>query len=115
MQLRIFQILVPLIAIIVVAQTIKRCSQSDIRISEATLISFFWVAISLIALFPDTVTVWVARTFGIEDNVNAILFVAIGALLFLQTRLFFMVKKQDHLITDLTRKIALGNFRARGE
>jgi hypothetical protein len=59
------------------------------------------------AMFPDFVSTLVANIFGIKDNINAILFFSIGLIFYFQFQLYKMQRKQDELLTEITRKIAL--------
>lgn len=114
MRFRVFQIFAPLLAIWFIYRIVQKFRRSEVSCSEAATITLFWIAISTIAIFPDNATRWLALVTGIESNVNALLFLAIGALLFLQSKLYFMMKKQDSIISSLTRRIALDKIEESG-
>lgn len=61
------------------------------------------------ALFPDYFSNLIARIFGIKSNINAVIFFCLGLIFFFQYKLFFMFKRQQMALTELTRKIALKN------
>lgn len=109
MELRLFQIIVPLIALFFMAGLVMRYRKSRITIYEMTIGSGFWLAVLLVAIFPDFFSNNVARIFGIESNVNAIIFFCIGLLFFIQFKMYFLIRKQEKDLTELTRKLALAH------
>jgi hypothetical protein len=66
-----------------------------------------WVFIIAVAIVPDIITVYLAKSLGIKSNINAIVFLSLGILFFLQYNLFLTIKRQNKTITDLVKKIAL--------
>lgn len=102
-----YQILVPLIALLFLGVSIAQHVKGKNTITELLFWIAFWLLVIVLALFPDFVTGYLARLLGIKSNVNAIIFLAIGILFFLQLRMYFIIKRQSMLITDLVRKIAL--------
>lgn len=107
MELRLFQIIVPLIALFFMAGLVMRYRKSKVTVYEMAIGSGFWLAVLLVALFPDFFSVKIARIFGIENNVNAIIFFCIGLLFFIQFKMYFLIRKQEKDLTELTRKLAL--------
>ena len=110
MELRLFQIIVPLIALFFIIGLILRFRKSKITVYELTIGSTFWLGTLLVALFPDFFSVKIAQVFGIESNVNAIIFFCIGLLFFIQFKLYFIIRKQEKDLTELTRKLALAQY-----
>ncbi|MEZ4883095.1 MAG: DUF2304 domain-containing protein [Chitinophagales bacterium] len=107
MEIRYFQIIIPIFSLLFILKQIKEYSNRKSGIYEAILIVVLWAGVMAVALFPDFFSELIAKVFGIKDNINAILFFAIGVLFYFQLQLFKMVKKQDETLTELVRKIAL--------
>lgn len=110
MEIRLFQIIVPLIALFFIVGLILRYRKSKITVYEMTIGSGFWLAVLLVAIFPDFFSNYVARIFGIKSNVNAIIFFCIGLLFFIQFKMYFLIRKQEKDLTELTRKLALARY-----
>ncbi|MBR9919590.1 MAG: DUF2304 domain-containing protein [Bacteroidetes bacterium] len=115
MEFRFFQIIVPLLSIVFIASQTSRFFKGKTRIFETVVINLFWIGVGVFALIPDVISNLIARAFGIESNVNAIIFLSIGFILFFQFRLYNMIKEQEKEITILTREIALKNDRKNEE
>ncbi len=107
MEIRIFQIVVPIIALLFISGIFFRYRKSDITIYEMILGFVFWLAVILVAIFPDFFSEGIAKIFGIESNVNAIIFFCLGLLFFIQFKMYFTIRKQQKDLTELTRKLAL--------
>ena len=107
MEIRIFQIVVPLLALVFMGGFVVRYRKSKITIYEMILGVGFWLAAMLVAIFPDWLSNGIAFLFGIENNVNAILFFGLGLVFFIQFKMYFKIRKQEQDLTELTRKLAL--------
>lgn len=107
MELRIFQVLVPVLVLGFVVNLLLKFRKGDASPYELALGLLFWVSVTVFALFPDAISQFIARVFGIKSNVNAILFFCIGLLFFLQFKLYSMLRRQQRETTELVRKIAL--------
>ncbi len=115
MELRIFQIIVPLIALFFIANVIYSFRKSQITITETIFGGLFWLATLIFALFPDFFSTQIAKIFGIESNVNAIIFFCIGLLFFNQFKMYLIIRKQEKNLTFLTRELALKNHAEENE
>ncbi|MDF1695718.1 MAG: DUF2304 domain-containing protein [Saprospiraceae bacterium] len=109
MEIRYFQIIIPLISLLFIYFQYRDYSTNKSRINETVLVSLFWVGVSGLALFPDYISDIIANVFGIKDNINALIFFALGVLFYFQLQLYKTIRKQDKLLTELTRKVALQN------
>lgn len=109
MELRIFQIVVPLFSSFLIYRQMQLHQTQKSTLFETWMVVLFWVAVGLFAIFPDFFSWKLAKIFGIKDNVNAIIFFALGLVFYFQFQLYRMLKKQDDLLTELTRKSALDN------
>ena len=107
MEIRIFQIVVPLIALFFIFGAIFHYHKSKITIYETALRVAFWLAALLVAFFPDFFSNGIARIFGIRSNVNAIIFFCLGILFFIQFKMYFAIRKLEKNLTVLTRQLAL--------
>jgi len=65
------------------------------------------VFISILAVFPDTITNWLAKTLDFKSNINAIIFVLIGILFLAVIILYDLYKKQQKTITTLTIELSV--------
>ncbi|MFT6002551.1 MAG: hypothetical protein ACI95T_001313 [Flavobacteriales bacterium] len=107
MEIRYFQIIVPLFALILIITQIREFHKTKSNVYETILIFIFWIGIAIFAIFPDFFSEGIAKIFGIKDNINAIIFLALGLLFYFQFKLYKIFKRQDEYLTKLTREIAL--------
>ncbi len=107
MEIRLFQLLVPAVALLFVAAVATRYLKGKINLSEFLLSLIFWLGLGIFAIFPDVISNFVAKLFGIKDNVNAVLFLSIGVIVYLLFKLYSEIKENRRKLTLLTRKIAL--------
>jgi hypothetical protein len=105
--LEIYQVVVPIIAIIFLAYTVIMFRRGRSSAFEMVGWMLIWGLAILLALLPDAVTNFIAKVFGIKSNINAIVFLGLGILFFLQFHLYMLVRRQNQVITDLVRKLAL--------
>ena len=110
MDFRLFQWLVPAVAILFMLNQFLRYRRGRINLGEAIFVSAIWLSVSLLALFPDTISNYIADLLGIKSNTNAILFVGLGCLFYFQYRLYRIQVQQRRDITALSRKIALREY-----
>ncbi|MGK0364402.1 MAG: hypothetical protein ACI85O_001459 [Saprospiraceae bacterium] len=109
MEIRIFQIIIPLLVIIAIAKQVRDTLKGKAGFYESVLISIFWIGVAGVAIFPDFFSDLIAKVFGIKNSTNAIIFFAIGLLFYFQLQLYKMLRKQDQLLTEISRKEALKN------
>lgn len=67
----------------------------------------FWLAITLMAIIPNPVSMKIASILGFRSNVTAVIFVSIALLFLFVFYLSSTIEKLEHQMTDLVRKIAL--------
>lgn len=109
MEIRIFQIVIPLIALLFIGRQFLSFKKGNATLFETLMLVFFWIGTAAVALFPDFISDAIAQVFGIKSNVNAVIFFAVGLLFYFQLQIYKITKKQDAQITELTRKTALEN------
>lgn len=107
MEIRYFQIIIPIVCCWFIYFQYKRYSQNKSGLSEMIITVIFWIGIVFLALFPDFISKFIASLFGIKDNINALIFFALGLLFYFQLQMYKVIKKQDEMLTELTREIAL--------
>lgn len=107
MNIRSFQILVPILAVIFILWQLWKIYSFKTKwkaIWPGILVAFF---ISIIALFPDVTTNWLAKALDFKSNVNAIIFILIGFLFGAVIILYDLYKRQQKIITKLTIELSL--------
>ena len=107
MNLRLFQIVVILIAIAFAFVWVRNFRTAKIKMFELLVGLFFAVAFALLAIFPDAISNNIARLLGIKSNINAVMFGGIILSLWLNFRLWMLIRHQDRRITNLNSKIAI--------
>ena len=115
MEIRIFQIFVPFISLLFIISFITSYLKSKTTINETIFSILFWISIAIFSIIPDIISNFIANLFGIKSNINAIIFLSIGFLLYMQFRLYNLVKEQDLKLTQLTRQLALKEFENKEE
>jgi hypothetical protein len=105
--MKFYQVIVPLIGLMGILFTIRQFRNGINTLFESFLWTVLWFFISLVAIFPDAITLYLSRTIGIKDHINGIIFIGLAISFFLNFRLFNSFKKQNKVITELVRKIAL--------
>lgn len=107
MNIRTFQILVPLLGVIFILWQFWKIYNFKSKwkaLWPGILVAFFT---SIIALFPDVTSNWLARTLDFKSNVNAIIFILIGFLFGAVIILYDLFKRQQKTITKLTIELSL--------
>ncbi len=107
MEIRIFQVLIPLIAVVFCLGIFIKVRRDKTLLKQSVPGIIFWLGATLLSLFPDKISNVVAHIFGIKDNINAIIFLSLGLLFYIQYNLFVSMKKIDKNVTFLIRKMAL--------
>ena len=110
MDFRLFQWLIPAIAVLFLFNQLLRYRRGRIALGEALFVSSLWGVVSLLAIFPDFIAGYVANLLGIKSNTNAIFFIGMGCLFYFQYRLYRIQVQQRRVITALTRKIAIDDY-----
>jgi len=111
-QIKIFQWLVPLIALFFIVRIFRQFRRGH-RLLFSTLIWIgFWLTLSVLAIVPDLVSFSIAESLGFKDNVNAVIFVMLGFLFLMTYYLSSMLEKMEKQMTELVRKMALEKQKA---
>lgn len=107
MEIRFFQILVPIVAILFIYSQFSDYKRGRSSIYESMIIGSFWISVVALSLFPDLFSQIIAKLFGIKSNINAVIFFALGILFYAQFKMYKLIKRQDEVLTRMARKIAL--------
>ena len=107
MNIRVFQIIVPVLALLVILWQLRKVYLAKALWKDIWPSVLFALTIGLIAIFPDAITNRLAKLLDFKSNINAILFLLIGVLFVSLIQLFGMYRKQQKSITRLTQEIAL--------
>lgn len=114
MTLETYQIIVPVISIAGIILTINQYRKGNNTLFETLLWSALWTFIMLVALFPNKITIFLSKTIGIKDHINAIIFIGLAISFFINFRLFNAIKSMNRQLTELSRKMAIEQGRERG-
>lgn len=115
MTFQVYQWLVPLIALVFILRTIWQYRIKRRSIRGTVLWLVFWLAVSLLALLPDWISINIAQTLGFKSNVNAIIFLAIGGIYIFVFYLSSSVRRVEWQLTELIRELAKEKIRREKE
>ncbi|MFK5982017.1 MAG: DUF2304 domain-containing protein [Flavobacteriaceae bacterium] len=107
MNIRTFQIIVPAIAIIYLFWQIRNIYNYKTKWKAIWPGIILAITISFLAIFPDQITNWLAKTLDFKSNINAIIFVLLGVLFVAVIILYDLYKKQQKNITKLTIELSI--------
>lgn len=105
--MKIYQFIVPIVGVIGILYTLRQFRNGINTFFESMLWILLWLFISLVAIFPDAITFFISKVIGIKDHINGIIFIGLAISFFLNFKLFNNLKKQNKIITELVRKIAI--------
>lgn len=102
MTINVYQWIVPAIGAFFIFRSLVHYRSG--RHGVGVLISWIITSlgISVLAIFPDQISIPVANWLGIKDNVNAVIFIGLGALL---VNNYFMRQKVDRLERQLNTMV----------
>jgi len=107
MEIRIFQIVVPLLSLLFATGLTIRYRKGKINLREYLFSLFFWMGLTTFSIFPDAISTFIAKVFGIASNVNAVIFLGMGIMIYLIFMLYEEIRKNRQQLTELSREIAL--------
>lgn len=107
MEVRIFQILVPLLVLIYVGYQIRLVFNSTKGWLDIAPIIVLSSILLVIAVAPDWISNKLAGLLGFKSNVNAILFSLIGIICLFVFKIFDSIKTLQRNITKLSIEYAL--------
>jgi hypothetical protein len=107
MNLAFYQILTPLLAIIMIARIVSKFRRDERSFREVVLQVTFWIGLLLVAVYPDFFINYIQKWTGIKSGINGILFFSILVLGLLVIHLLHENEKRSIEITKLVRHLAL--------
>ena len=107
MSIEIYQWLVPIVAVSFMYRSYKQFLVKKRTRRSLVIWSLFWVAMVILAILPDSMSFQIAHLFGFKDNVNAIIFVALGLLFSISFYYSSMIERLEKQISILVREQAV--------
>ncbi len=109
MPILLIQFLIILFVVFAAGSVFRRLVKKEISHGVATGWLILWLLICIAVLLPRT-TQWVADMLGVGRGVDAVMYLSIVVLFFLQYRTLLRLEKMDHAITEAVRGEALREF-----
>ena len=106
-QIEIYQWLGPLVAIFFIYRIISQFRANRRLLFGTILWVSFWVVAILLSIFPHDLSIGLATSLGFRNNINAVIFVALGFLFVLAYNHSSTIESLEKQITKLVRNIAL--------
>lgn len=106
MNLLLIKILVPLLGLVAVVGAGRKWRRRELPTKLFALWCLLWAGLSVVVQLPQKTDV-LAQLLGIGRGVDALLFLAVIALLLLCFRLYLRIERIEREITTLTRELAL--------
>jgi len=107
MQFELYQWIVPVIGLFFISRTVLQFLKKKRTASGAFIWTFFWVTIIILAIVPDGIGGKIASILGFKDNVNAVIFVALGLLFIFIFYLSSVIERLETQLTELVRRLAI--------
>ena len=104
-----YQWFVPAICIFYIVRIIMQFRRRERLVGSMVIWLLFWLAISILAIIPDLISLNIAQFLGFKSNINAIIFVALGFLYIFMFYMTALVEKLEKQITEIVRILALEN------
>ena len=106
-QIEIYQWLGPIIALFFIYRIISQF-RANRRLLLGTIIWVsFWMVIILLSVIPGQFSISLAQSLGFKNNINAVIFVALGFLFIMTYNQSATIERLEKQITTLVRKVAL--------
>ena len=107
MQFELYQWIVPVIGLFFISRTVLQFLKKKRTAFGAAIWIFFWVTIIILAIVPDGIGEKIASILGFKDNVNAVIFVALGLLFIFIFYLSSVIERLETQLTELVRRLAI--------
>ncbi len=107
--MQLYQILVPIISLFFIVRIFIQVRAKRRSSLSASVWYIFWGIIAFLAIAPDLISLFLAKSFGFADNVNAIIFVALGLIFLIIFYLSSTIDKIEAQLTELVRQIAINS------
>jgi len=103
----LYQLLVPLFSVIMIAKAVSQFMRHKRTLRELLVLCFIWAGISIVAVFPDFSMHWLSTFTGIKSGINALIFFVLVVLVYGLLQLLIKMEDNERVMTELVRKIAL--------
>lgn len=107
MEIAIYQVLTPLLSLLMIARTISFFRRDQRTFREVLVNVFFWGAIAAMSFFPDFFVMYIEKFTGLKSGVTGILFLSVLVLSLLVIHLLRENEKRSEEITRIVRHLAL--------
>ncbi len=107
MEIAIYQILTPLLSLLMIARTISFFRRNQRTFREVLVNIFFWGVIASISFFPDFFVIYIEKVTGLKSGVTGILFLSVLVLSLLVIHLLRENEKRSIEITRIVRHLSL--------
>lgn len=107
MELAIYQILTPLLSLIMIMRTISFFRRDKRTFREVLVNTFFWGCMIAISIFPNFFVSFIEQYTGLKSGVTGILFLAVLILGLLVIHLLHENEKRTVEITKIVRHLAI--------
>lgn len=116
MKIQLYQIIIVGISAVMLFQGAKEFFKRE---TGQTLLKFIvrlivWGGMATVAVYPNSTQI-VARIFGIEDNINAVIITGFLLVFLIIFKLLSAIEKIEQNISELTRKEALSHLEVEEE
>jgi len=113
--MKFYQWLALLIACFFIYKVIKQYTMRKRLFGSTIIWVAFWIVTCILALIPDVASISLAEFLGIDSNINAVFFLALGFLYFFMFYTTAVIEKIEKQMTDIVRKLALDNQKLKEE
>jgi len=105
--MQFYQWLVPILSLFFIYRLISQYKNNKRLLVGTLLWVFFWVVVALLGIFPDIISFGIADYLGFKDNINAVIFVALGFLFLMTYYQSSTIENLENQLTNLVRKMAM--------
>ena len=109
MKFEIYQYIVPLISLFFLIRIGYQYINRKRSILSTVVWGIFWIVIALLAFAPHLLSTKLASILGFRNNVNAVLFIALGLAFLIIFYLSSVLDKVETQLTSLVRTLALND------
>lgn len=115
MDIALYQVIVFVLTIITQFLIVRRFMLGKFNIPELVVSSVVLLLLFIATMFPDSFSNRLAALLGIKSNINAVLFGGILLSLWLNFRLWMLLRVQDKKMAKIIRLISLKKYRLDSE
>ncbi len=110
MNIALYQIIVFVLTILTQFLIIRRFILGKFNVPELVVSSAVLLLLFIATMFPDSFSNKLADLLGIKDNINAVMFGGILLSLWLNFRLWMLLRVQDKKMARIIRLLSLRNY-----